>query len=1325
MHYARRKMGNLQFASGSLFANRFEIDCPAGSGGMGMVYRARDRYSDDIVALKLLHGGEGGPNEAERFTREAQILGELRHPGIVSHVAHGQTPDGQRFLAMEWLDGEDLARRLARGPLPVKECVVLMERVADALSVAHQRGIVHRDLKPSNLFLVGGQIEQLKILDFGIARRAGVSQALTRTGTVIGTPEYMAPEQARGSRELTPAADIFSLGCVLYECLAGEPPFVADHIAAVLVRILFEDPLPLEERRPGVPAALSRLIERMLYKHVGQRLADAMALRAELSALGEMAEPSLAVTMASAQPPPPSFAESEQSLCSIVLAAPLEDAVGIGATLPPGGARLEEVARQALVEALMAMGTTPDFLANGALVVTVAPAGSALDQVILAGRAALLIKARWPDAAIALATGRGALMGRTAVGEVVEVAVRVLQTGRQKAGQADESGVVMDALSAKLLSGRFVQTPRPEGALLLAEEKEVDADRTLLGKPTPCVGREAELLTLDAQLASCLEDREARAILVAAPPGAGKSRLRHEFLRRVAKRNESVMVVLGRGDSMTAGAPYGILGRALRSYCGIQTSAPTESQRAKLASQLGRFVPVSQRQRIVEFLGELCGVALPDDGSGRLSAARSAPQKMHDQIRTSFLDWVSAECDHNGLLIVLDDLQWGDTLSVGLLDAALHELRTAPFCLLALARPEVREVFPKLWPGHKVQEVQLKGLSRKACERLAQQVLGKQIAPAVLHRIVEQSNGNALFLEELIRAVGEGEADGQAATVIAMLQARIGRFETGPRRAVRAASVFGQTFWHGGVAELLGLPAEDPQLQRWLMMLVESEVIEPHNESRFADQKEYGFRHALVCDAAYGLLTESDIREGHRFAADYLERNGEREPLMLADHRRLSGELKRAVSLYIRAGEDAGRMGATSEARQLYKQAKAVLDRLDDSQEHRILKVNVLIEQVRWGMYAAPSDQNLALMAEARVLLESIPRRDLVSVEYQRRSAWIDFLRGRASYIKGDLSSALSSLQGVMTVVEVLDDKHLLAPVSLTIGIGLMAKGQVGRGRPLLARAVATPELLDGEAERQRAFGANATLLIWGGSYREGMRLHEESLARAIASKQPSLLCIAYCYRAVSLPGLGDYETIIREGSAALEWAEKSGEQFYELSLRRTLAWSHSSLGNFQEERLHREQAQRIIQQRGGGVLLADWYRAGDAQSALRAGDAEQALTLASELAPVCRKEGTLLGLGLAEQVWGVALGRRDLSRMAEADVHLLAGLQVMEESEQVLAAARLRLEWADLCRRRGSHEQAAVLRAQAVAQFEASGCPHVIEQIERACTLGWPLSRA
>jgi serine/threonine protein kinase len=225
--------------SGELFANRFEIDRAAGSGGMGTVYRARDHLSGQLVALKLVSDSRNESSDSERFARESQILAELSHPGIVSYVAHGMTQDGQRFLVMRWLEGEDLAERLTRGPLTLREALALTHRIAQALAFAHDRKVIHRDLKPTNIFLPGGDIDAAQLLDFGIARRLGGSRAMTRTGTIVGTPEYMAPEQARGARELTPAVDLFSLGCVLYECLKR-------HLTETLLESLINGPFTVE-----------------------------------------------------------------------------------------------------------------------------------------------------------------------------------------------------------------------------------------------------------------------------------------------------------------------------------------------------------------------------------------------------------------------------------------------------------------------------------------------------------------------------------------------------------------------------------------------------------------------------------------------------------------------------------------------------------------------------------------------------------------------------------------------------------------------------------------------------------------------------------------------------------------------------------------------------------------------------------------------------------------------------------------------------------------------------------------------------------------------
>ncbi|MDB4931565.1 MAG: Adenylate cyclase, partial [Myxococcaceae bacterium] len=263
---------------GQLIADRFVLERLAAAGGMGSVYRAHDRATGETVAVKLI--AEGAHYDL-RFEREAALLASFTHPAIVRYVSHGRTGTGRRFLAMEWLEGVDLAEALHDRALPMADGVRLVARVAEALGHAHARAVVHRDVKPSNLFLVGGEAGAAKVIDFGIAR-ADAAGSVTRTGAILGTPGYLAPEQARGGAEVGPASDVFSLGCVLYEVLAGHPPFRGDHFVAVLAKILAEEATPLRDLRPDVPAELDALVARMLAKDPARRPPDGAAVAAAL-----------------------------------------------------------------------------------------------------------------------------------------------------------------------------------------------------------------------------------------------------------------------------------------------------------------------------------------------------------------------------------------------------------------------------------------------------------------------------------------------------------------------------------------------------------------------------------------------------------------------------------------------------------------------------------------------------------------------------------------------------------------------------------------------------------------------------------------------------------------------------------------------------------------------------------------------------------------------------------------------------------------------------------------------------------------------------------
>ncbi len=273
---------------GNLVAGRFEIERLAGRGGMALVYRARDLSTGTVVAVKILHD-ETSPHALERFARETAVLADLTHPAIVRHVSHGRTERGQLFLAMEWLEGSTLSAALKRGGLAARDAVELGRRVAEGLGAAHARGFLHRDVKPSNILLVDDDARRAKLVDFGVAHvTMSAAGSMTRTGVMLGTPGYMAPEQARGGRAVDARADVFSLGCVLFECLAGRPPFYGDNLMAVLAKILVEEVPRVSELEPAVLPSLDALVARMLAKDPGARPPDARAVAGELAALGDV-----------------------------------------------------------------------------------------------------------------------------------------------------------------------------------------------------------------------------------------------------------------------------------------------------------------------------------------------------------------------------------------------------------------------------------------------------------------------------------------------------------------------------------------------------------------------------------------------------------------------------------------------------------------------------------------------------------------------------------------------------------------------------------------------------------------------------------------------------------------------------------------------------------------------------------------------------------------------------------------------------------------------------------------------------------------------------
>jgi serine/threonine protein kinase len=244
-------------------AGRYTIEHELGRGGMATVYVAQDLKHDRPVALKVLHSELAASLGPERFRREIAVAAKLQHPHILSVYDSGETPTGQLWFTMPYVEGESLRDRLRRTKqLSLDDALRITREVAGAIDYAHQRGVVHRDIKPENILLTtqGNAL----LADFGIARAlAGDPSAvgtLTQTGTTVGTPQYMSPEQAAGERDVTPQTDIYSLGAVCYEMLTGEPPFTGATARAVIAKLLTERPTRIRTVRDTVPAGIDTAV---------------------------------------------------------------------------------------------------------------------------------------------------------------------------------------------------------------------------------------------------------------------------------------------------------------------------------------------------------------------------------------------------------------------------------------------------------------------------------------------------------------------------------------------------------------------------------------------------------------------------------------------------------------------------------------------------------------------------------------------------------------------------------------------------------------------------------------------------------------------------------------------------------------------------------------------------------------------------------------------------------------------------------------------------------------------------------------------------------
>lgn len=1296
---------------GTVIADRFVVERLAGSGGMGSVYRTTDRTTGEPVALKIVH--KKGASDIGRFLREGKALAELRHPAIVRYVAHGVTGGGHPYLAMEWLEGEDLTSRLEKRGLTLDESLDLARRVAQALAVAHARGLVHRDVKPSNVFLPEGELPLAKVIDFGVVRLTGGRDrtALTLPGTMLGTPGFMAPEQVRGTSEVDARADVFSLGCLLYGCLTGREAFAANDPIAVLTRVLFEEPLPPSLVFEGIPPSVDSLVIRMLSKDPAARPADGAAVDDAIGALkltsaGRRAAPNLRHK---------ALTGGEQRVVSIALAAPSTPMALDETTATPAPS---DPTPPDLKKKIEALGARFEPLANGALVVISQGAGTAADHAVQAARCALAMREVMPGVPIAVATGRSDASSATPVGEVIDRAVALLRghEGEPSVPAATVSDVSLpdvfslsqsyplsglrrpikvDSVTAGLLDSRFEIVSLGMGDLELRREKDTfESARLLLGKETPCVGRDREISMLLGVFEECVSEPVARAVLVTAQAGIGKSRLRHELTQRLKARPGELQIWIGRGDPMSAGSPFGMLSHAIRAALRLRDDDPIEARRDKLRERVARRLPKTSAPRVTEFLGELIGVPFPEENSVPLRAARQDPVLHGDQMRRAWEDFVLAEATRRPTLLILEDLHWGDVPTVRMVDAALRHAAEAPFMVLGLARPLVHDLFPGLWAERGMQEVRLGELTKKASEKLVRAVLGEDAAPESVQRVVTQAAGNAFYLEELIRAIADGRRKSLPETVIAMVQARLAAIDPEGRRVLRAASVFGQTFWKGGVRALLGEEAKAAQVDEWLRHLEERELVVRRPASRFRGDDELSFRHGLVCEAAYAMLTNKDLRLGHKLAGQWLAHAGETDPVALAEHYERADERESASGLYLQAAEQALEGGDLTAALTRVERGLACGAEGETLGAFRLVEA----EAHRWAAEFARSEQ--ASHEALAVLAPGTSRRFAAIAEAVVASSKLGH-NERMAEVASELGAALPATSA---------DTTAFAIAAARASGELMFAGRYDRAQAILARLETLAEASGGntaafagwlaDGRSTGAMMAGDTVLCLG-YMDEAARAFERAGDLRNACTERGYVGFAYLE-------LGLYALAEAALLEALAVAERAGLHTVASTARHNLGLALAHQGRLDEARQMEERALAEFRAQGDGRLEGGALNY-LAQILALVGDLEAAEQMSLAAMSSCHaRPARLAG---AYGTHSIVLRQRgylaDALAAATEGMRILEQLGAIEEGE-----SRLRLAYVDALLASGKDAEAAVAlhaaRARVMAQADKISDPDV-----------------
>ncbi len=783
----------------------YKVTEEIGAGGMATVYRAYQASMDRHVAIKVIRSAIlHDATLRERFRREARLIARLEHP----HLLPVYDFDGDHdppYIVMRFLEGGTLKQILAQGELPQAEILYTLRQVASALDYAHRQGVVHRDLKPSNIMI--DKEGNAFVTDFGIARASENPEQLTDAGNVIGTPSYMAPEQARGVSDLDGAADRYALGVIVFELLTGALPFHGEGSLAVLMAQLHETPPNPSSIRPTLPAAVDTVLLKALAKDRAERyptteafvaaLTDALRVKSasapahlqsvtQTLSLAQLQEMEAKSKKAKRETPSAVTPTEQQRQMTAVyfdvseMAASLynagKDAEAVRGRMDALWKRFDEIAREE--------GGVIQTRADDVGVALWGRARIAEDDPERALRAVLKMR----DAAMEEAQ---ALFG--AAWEATEESplpfVAGVSSGPVLLERSTDTGTYSASGSTITLASRVKEAAAP-GTILIAHDtysqvlgvfsiSPHDAlrirgrkdslevfvvtgvkprafrakARGIEGVETKMIGREIELRLLEEALTLTMEDGETQVVTVVGEAGVGKSRLLFEFSNWTELIDQDFWLFEARATEPSMIQPYSLTRDLFSSRFQILDSDPLELVYQKFVAGVAEFLGEGSEEK-AELMGQLVGFDFSD--KPRVAEALKDGEQFRHKALALLGEFFAAASRVYPVVIHIEDIHWADDRSLDLINNLVRDNAKLPLFVLCMARPSLYERRPQWGEGqHFHERVQLEPLSQLSSRRLVRELLKKmpEVPTELRDLIVDRADGNPFYIEELIKAL--------------------------------------------------------------------------------------------------------------------------------------------------------------------------------------------------------------------------------------------------------------------------------------------------------------------------------------------------------------------------------------------------------------------------------------------------------------------------------------------------------------------------------------------------------------------------------------------